>query len=80
MTPLTLAVPKGRILGALIPLLERAGLDASPLQESDRRLVRSSADGALRYVFLKPDDVTTYVDRDRRDAAREPPRHPGDRG
>lgn len=60
--PLTIAVPKGRILKALVPLLERAGFDASPLLESDRRLVRTSADGSLAYVFLKPDDVPTYVE------------------
>jgi ATP phosphoribosyltransferase len=62
MIPLTIAVPKGRILQALGPLLERAGLDAAPLHESDRRLVRPTADGAIRYVFLKPDDVPTYVE------------------
>jgi ATP phosphoribosyltransferase len=62
MTPLTIAVPKGRILKDLIPLIEQAGLDSSPLRESDRRLVRPSADGSIRYVFLKPDDVPTYVE------------------
>ncbi|WP_437622593.1 ATP phosphoribosyltransferase [Sorangium sp. So ce1151] len=60
--PLTIAVPKGRILKDLIPLIQRAGLDSTPLQENDRRLVRPTADGALRYVFLKPDDVPTYVE------------------
>jgi ATP phosphoribosyltransferase len=60
--PLIIAVPKGRILGALGPLLERAGIDASPLRENDRRLVRPSPDGALAWVFLKPDDVPTYVE------------------
>ena len=59
---LIIAVPKGRILLALAPLLERAGIDAGPLRESDRRLVRPSADGALSWVFLKPDDVPTYVE------------------
>lgn len=60
--PLTIAIPKGRILKALAPLFERAGLDAAPLFETDRRLVRPSADGAIAYVFLKPDDVPTYVE------------------
>jgi ATP phosphoribosyltransferase len=60
--PLTIAIPKGRILKALGPLFERAGLDPSPLHETDRRLVRLSADGAIAYVFLKPDDVPTYVE------------------
>src|SRR4029079_12874865 len=60
--PLTVAIPKGRIQKALAPLLERAGLDAAPLLSGDRRLVRPSADGAIAYVFLKPDDVPTYVE------------------
>jgi ATP phosphoribosyltransferase len=60
--PLVVAVPKGRILDALAPLLDRAGIDAAPLRANDRRLVRRSADGALAWVFLKPDDVPTYVD------------------
>jgi ATP phosphoribosyltransferase len=60
--PLVVAVPKGRILDALAPLLDRAGIDAAPLRATDRRLVRRSADGALAWVFLKPDDVPTYVE------------------
>jgi ATP phosphoribosyltransferase len=60
--PLTIAVPKGRILKALAPLLERAGIDPAPLLADDRRLVRPSADGRVAFVFLKPDDVPTYVE------------------
>ncbi|HLV19885.1 MAG TPA: ATP phosphoribosyltransferase [Polyangiaceae bacterium] len=62
MRPLTLAVPKGRILKALVPLFERAGYDAACLLADDRRLVRDSADGKLRFLLLKPDDVPTYVE------------------
>ncbi|HVY45822.1 MAG TPA: ATP phosphoribosyltransferase [Minicystis sp.] len=62
MDPLTIAVPKGRILAALGPLLARAGLDAAPLEADDRRLVRDAVDGRVRYLFLKPDDVPTYVE------------------
>jgi ATP phosphoribosyltransferase len=60
--PLIIAVPKGRILNALAPLLTKAGIDTAPLFENDRRLVRPSPDGALAWVFLKPDDVPTYVE------------------
>lgn len=60
--PLTIAVPKGRILKVLVPLLERAGVAASCLQADDRRLVRTSEDGATRFLLLKPDDVPTYVE------------------
>ncbi|MEJ7732230.1 MAG: ATP phosphoribosyltransferase [Polyangiaceae bacterium] len=60
--PLSMAVPKGRILAALAPLLARAGIDVAPLSADDRRLVRTTADGSVRFVFLKPDDVPTYVE------------------
>ncbi len=59
---ITFAVPKGRVTTALLPLFERAGIDASALAASDRRLVRDSADGQIRFLLLKPDDVPTYVE------------------
>ena len=48
--PLTVAVPKGRILKQLAPLLERAGIDPAPLFANDRRLIRPSA----RYTGVAP--------------------------
>lgn len=60
--PLTIAVPKGRILKALAPLLTRANLDTTPLLAEDRRLVRKDNTGTIQYIFLKPDDVPTYVE------------------
>jgi ATP phosphoribosyltransferase len=59
---LTIAIPKGRVTKVLAPLLGAAGLDASALAEDDRRLVRESRDGSLRFLLLKPDDVPTYVE------------------
>jgi ATP phosphoribosyltransferase len=60
--PLTIAVPKGRVQKALSALLAKAGLDAGALDGDDRRLVRDSADGQMRFLLLKPDDVPTYVE------------------
>ncbi|MFO0569871.1 MAG: ATP phosphoribosyltransferase [Polyangiaceae bacterium] len=60
--PLTIAVPKGRVTRPLTELFERAGIDASALLSDDRRLTRDSADGSLRFLLLKPDDVPTYVE------------------
>lgn len=62
MKPLTIAVPKGRIIKTLAPLFERAGLDTSALLADDRRLIRETADGKYRFLLLKPDDVPTYVE------------------
>lgn len=60
--PLTLAVPKGRVTRALAPLFRRAGIDPTPLEADDRRLIRESDDKSLRFLLLKPDDVPTYVE------------------
>jgi ATP phosphoribosyltransferase len=60
--PLTLAVPKGRILKLLVPFLAEAGINAEGMLGDDRRLVRESADGRMRFLLLKPDDVPTYVE------------------
>jgi len=60
--PLTIAVPKGRVQKALSALFVKAGLEAAVLDVDDRRLVRESADGKLRFLLLKPDDVPTYVE------------------
>ena len=59
---LTLAVPKGRIIRALVPILSRAGYDAASFLGDDRALVRTTACGRVRALLLKPDDVPTYVE------------------
>jgi ATP phosphoribosyltransferase len=60
--PLTLALPKGRVLRVVAPLLARAGADAEALLADDRSLVRESKAAGLRFLLLKPDDVPTYVE------------------
>lgn len=60
--PLTIAIPKGRVAKVLAPLLERAGLGTTNLLVEDRRLIRESDDGLVRFLLLKPDDVPTYVE------------------
>ena len=59
---LTIALPKGRVLRAVAPLLGRAGADAQVLLADDRSLVREMATAQLRFLLLKPDDVPTYVE------------------
>ena len=60
--PLTVAVPKGRILKTLAPLFESAGIDTTSLLADDRKPVRETPDGKLAFLLLKPDDVPTYVE------------------
>ncbi len=60
---LTVALPKGRVLRAVAPLLARAGADvANALLADDRSLVREAPAAGLRFLLLKPDDVPTYVE------------------
>jgi ATP phosphoribosyltransferase len=59
---LTIALPKGRVLRAVAPLLARAGVDADALLADDRSLVREIPAVGLRFLLLKPDDVPTYVE------------------
>ena len=50
--PLTLALPKGRLLRPALDLLRRAGLDGVPADES-RRLIFTDPAHGLRFLFLK---------------------------
>jgi ATP phosphoribosyltransferase len=60
--PLTIAIPKGRVQRSIGALFAKAGIPVSALESDDRTLIRKTADGALRFLLLKPDDVPTYVE------------------
>ncbi|MGA2447393.1 MAG: ATP phosphoribosyltransferase [Polyangiaceae bacterium] len=59
---LTIALPKGRVLRAVAPILARAGFDTTSLLADDRTLIRVDSARDLRFLLLKPDDVPTYVE------------------
>ncbi|MBW8267948.1 ATP phosphoribosyltransferase [Caldovatus aquaticus] len=60
---LVLAVPKGRILSELAPLLARAGIRPAPdyADENSRRLRFPTDDPALDVVRVRSFDVATFV-------------------
>jgi len=62
-TPLVLALPKGRILKELGPLLARAGIfPAADFDDEDSRRLRfETNDPALDVVRVRPFDVATFV-------------------
>lgn len=62
MRAVTIAVPKGRVLKALVPVLTRLGVDPGALLSDDRRLMRDVPELGWRFLLLKPDDVPTYVE------------------
>ena len=59
--PLTLALPKGRLLRPALDVLRCAGLDGFPAEDS-RRLIFTDPVRGLRLLVLKPVDVPTYVE------------------
>jgi ATP phosphoribosyltransferase len=61
MIPLTIAIPKGRVLEKLAPVFDRAGIDTAAVRADDRRLIRETGSG-VNFLLLKPDDVPTYVE------------------
>jgi ATP phosphoribosyltransferase len=62
-TGLVLALPKGRILKELAPLLARAGIAPAPdlMDEDSRRLRFPTNDAALDVIRVRPFDVATFV-------------------
>lgn len=61
--PVILALPKGRILSELGPVLDRAGIVPAPdyTDDDSRRLRFPTNDPALDVVRVRPFDVATFV-------------------
>ena len=58
-SPLTLALPKGRLLDHALDLLREIGLDG--VDAESRKLIFDDARLGLRLLLLKPADVPAYV-------------------
>jgi ATP phosphoribosyltransferase len=57
--PLTLALPKGRLLEDALDMLRAIGVDG--VDAESRRLIFEHAGRGIRVLFLKPADVPSYV-------------------
>ena len=65
MKPLTVALPKGRLLEPAADLFRRLGWRCD-LGNGSRQLLVTEKDatgGAIRFLLAKPSDVPVYVDR-----------------
>ena len=62
-TMLNIALPKGRLGDQVYEMLKAAGYPCSALEHPDRRLVFENAEAGVRYFWVKPSDVTIYVER-----------------
>jgi ATP phosphoribosyltransferase len=56
---LTFALPKGRLLDPALQLLSAMGIQG--LEADTRKLLLADAERDLRFIFLKPADIPTYV-------------------
>jgi ATP phosphoribosyltransferase len=55
---LTLAVPRGALMGGTLDLLDRLGVDTAEVRANDRKLLFEDAG----LVTMRPSDVPTYVE------------------
>jgi ATP phosphoribosyltransferase len=61
VTPLTLALSKGRIFDETLPLLARAGVTVADDPETSRKLILATSRADVRVVLVRASDVPTYV-------------------
>lgn len=59
--PITLALSKGRILEATLPLLAAAGIEPEVDPDTSRKLVFETNHGGLRLLVIRASDVPTFV-------------------
>lgn len=61
MTPLTIALSKGRIFDETLPLLASADIEPAENPERSRRLIIGTNHHHIRLVIVRATDVPTYV-------------------
>ena len=59
---LNVALPKGRLGEKVYKMLERAGYSCKELLEGSRKLVFTDENSGVSYFWVKPSDVTVYVE------------------
>lgn len=62
MNNLCIALPTGRIGKQIIPLLQRSGV-SNALENISRKLEIKDEESNLTFIFLKPSDIITYVEK-----------------
>lgn len=60
---INIALPKGRLGEKVYAMLERAGYDCPSIKENGRKLIFENPERGVRYFWVKPSDVSIYVER-----------------
>ncbi len=58
-----IALPKGRLGDKVYELFEKAGYSSPSIKENNRRLIFENDELGVRYFWVKPSDVSIYVER-----------------
>ena len=63
MTMVNIALPKGRLGETVYRSFKAAGYACPSIEEENRRLVFENPEAGVRYFWVKPSDVSIYVER-----------------
>ena len=60
---LNVALPKGRLGEKVYAMFENAGYECPAIKENTRKLIFENKEKGIRYFWVKPSDVSIYVER-----------------
>lgn len=60
---LNVALPKGRLGEKVYAMFEAAGYECPSIKENSRKLIFENEEKQIRYFWVKPSDVSIYVER-----------------
>jgi len=60
---LNIALPKGRLGEKVLAMFEKAGFECPSIHEPGRKLIFENPEKNVRYFWVKPSDVSIYVER-----------------
>ena len=60
---INIALPKGRLGEKIYDLFEKAGYECPAIKEGGRKLIFENVEKGVRYFWVKPSDVSIYVER-----------------
>lgn len=60
---INIALPKGRLGEKVYDMFEAAGYECPSIKENNRKLIFENEERGVRYFWVKPSDVSIYVER-----------------
>ncbi len=63
MNYINVALPKGRLGEKVYDIFEKAGFECPAIKENNRKLTFENPEKGIRFFWVKPSDVSIYVER-----------------